>query len=124
MMHDDKDQLKLVFKKRLYAFVLRLIRWIEHLPKDMVCQVLGKQLLRSSTSILANYVEATAASSRKEFINYFQYSLKSANESKVWLELLRDIQKGNTKELEWFLGEVDAVAKILAKSIVTLKQKQ
>lgn len=99
-MSHEKDQLKQQFKRRLYAFVLRLIQWIEALPKDSTCQVLGKQLLRSSTSVLANYVEATAASSRKEFINYFQYSLKSANESKLWLELLRDAGKGNPKELD------------------------
>ena len=122
-MSHDKDRLKQAFKQRVYAFVLRLIQWLEILPKDSVSHVLGKQLLRSATSILANYVEATAASSRKEFANYFQYSLKSANESRVWLELLRDTRKGDPKELGWLLAEVEAVAKILAKSIITLKKQ-
>ena len=68
-----------------------------------VNEVMGKQLLRSGTSILANYVEANSASSRKDFINFFTYSLKSANESKVWLSLLKDLDKGDKDEVEWLL---------------------
>lgn len=61
---------KAEFKKRTYAFVLRLIKFIDTLPRDSVCDIMGRQLLRSGTSILANYVEAGAASSKKDFINF------------------------------------------------------
>ena len=82
-MQNDNAKFKDKFKKRLYRWMLRLIKFIDKFPKDSVCNVLGKQLLRSGTSILANYIKANSASSKKDFINFFTHSLKSANESKV-----------------------------------------
>jgi len=123
-MENDRAKFKNDFKKRLYEFVLRLITFIDRLPKGMVSEVMGKQLLRSSTSILANYIEANSASSKKDFINFFTHSLKSANESKVWLALLRDTGRGDKKELNWFLDELSEVSKILASSILTMKGKK
>ncbi len=120
---ENKD-FKSEFKQRLYSWVLRLIRFIDKLPKDSVCSVMGKQLLRSGTSVLANYIEANSASSRKDFINFFTHALKSANESKVWVSLLRDTNKGDAKELQWLLGELIEISNILASSILTLKGKK
>ena len=85
---------------------------------------MGKQLLRSGTSVLANYIEANSASSKKDFINFFTHALKSANESKVWLTLLRDTDKGDRTELEWLLKELGEIANVLASSILTLKGKR
>lgn len=124
MWEDDKEKFKNEFKKRLYRWVLRLIKFIDKLPKDSVSNVLGRQLLRSGTSILSNYIEANSASSKKDFINFFTYSLKSANESKVWLTLLRDTGKGNQEEIKWLLNELTEIANILASSILTLKGKK
>ena len=123
-MQSDNEKFKSEFKKRLYTWVLRLIKFIDKLPKDSVCNVIGKQLLRSGTSILANYVEANSASSKKDFINFFTYSLKSANESKVWLSLLRDTGKGKQINLNWILDELIEIANILASSILTMKGKK
>jgi len=123
-MQNDNVKFKNEFKKRLYLFVLRVIKFIDQLPADSVCSVLGKQLLRSSTSILTNYIEANSASSKKDFINFFTYALKSANESKVWLTLLRDSNKGNTHEINYLLNELIEIANILASSILTLKGKK
>lgn len=123
-MQSDNAKFKNEFKKRLYGWVLRLIKFIDGLPKDSVCNVLGKQLLRSGTSILANYIEANSASSKRDFINFFTHALKSANESKVWLTILRDTDKGNPKEVEWLLKELIEIANILASSIITLKGKR
>ena len=123
-MENDNLKFKNEFKKRLYNWVLRLIRFIDKLPRDSVCAVMGKQLLRSGTSVLANYIEANSASSKKDFINFFTYALKSANESKVWLTLLRDTDKGDKKELVWLLSELVEISNILASSILTLKGKK
>ena len=122
-MESDSSKFKNEFKKRLYNWVVRLIKFIDTLPKDSVGSVMGKQLLRCGTSVLANYVEANSASSRKDFINFFTHSLKSANESKVWLTLLRDTSKGDQKELQWLLDELIEIANVIAKSILTLKGK-
>ena len=118
---EDKTEL---FKRRLYSFTLRLIRFIEALPYNRTTKILGDQLLRSGTSILANYIEAQASSSRKDYINFFHYSLKSANESKVWLSLLRDTGNGDRKEIEWLLQELDEISKIFGSSILTLRGKR
>jgi four helix bundle protein len=123
-MQNDSVKFKNEFKKRMYNFVLRLIKFIDSLPKNSTCNVIGKQLLRSGTSVLANYIEAGAASSKKDFTNFFNYSLKSANESKVWLTLLRDTNKGSKDEIEWLLKELTEIANIIASSILTLKGKR
>lgn len=123
-MQTDREKFKTEFKNRLYAWVLRLIKDIDSLPKDSVCDVIGKQLLRSGTSILANYVEAGSASSKKDFTNFYTHALKSANESKVWLALLKDTGKGNPVHIESLLKELNEIANILASSILTLKGKR
>ena len=123
-MENDNAKFKVEFKKRLYNWVLRSIRFLDKLPKDSVSSVMGKQLLRSGTSVLANYIEANSASSKKDFINFFTHSLKSANESKVWLCLLRDTEKGEKKELEWLLDELVQISNVIASSILTLKGKR
>lgn len=123
-MENDSVKFKNEFKRRLYNWVLRLIKFIDKLPKDSVCNVMGKQLLRSGTSILANYIEANSASSRKDFINFFTHALKSANESKVWLTLLRDTNKGDKAETSLLLQELIEIANILASSILTMKGKK
>jgi len=123
-MENDSVKFKNEFKTRLYSWALALIKFIDRLPKNSVSDVLGKQLLRSGTSILANYIEAASSSSRKDFINFFTYSLKSANESKVWLALLRDSAKSDKQENEKLLKELTEIANILAKSILTLKGRR
>lgn len=123
-MKSDNAKFKNEFKARLYTWVLRLIKFIDKLPRDSTCQVMGKQLLRSGTSVLANYIEANSASSKKDFVNFFTHSLKSANESKVWLALLRDTGKGEHSEREWLLKELVEISNVLASSILTMKGKK
>ena len=123
-MQNDKAKFKIEFKRRLYSFILKLIEIIENLPKDRVCYILGDQLLRSSTSILGNYIEGQAASSKKDFIKYFEISLKTANESKVWLAILRDRNKISRDNSEWFINELNEISNIFGSSILTLKGKR
>jgi four helix bundle protein len=123
-MENDNVKFKVEFKKRMYEWVLRLIRYIEKLPKDSTCDVVGKQLLRSGTSVLANYIEANSASSRRDFINFFTHSLKSSNESKMWLRILIDLKKGSSVEAEGLLDELIEISNIIASSILTLKGKR
>ena len=123
-MQKDRDKFKKAFKKRLYDFVLRLIEFIDSLPKDNVSYRIGDQLLRSGTSILGNYVEAQSSSSKKEFINYFNISLRSTNESKIWIALLRDSKRAKSEQVQWFLNELNEFSKVFASSILTAKGKR
>ncbi|MDD5513466.1 MAG: four helix bundle protein [Candidatus Omnitrophica bacterium] len=111
-------------KTRTYQFALKIIVLVDHLSMDLSTKVAANQLLRAATSIGANIVEAQACSSRKDFTNYFNHALKSANESKYWLELLRDSKKSNAENIEPLIKESEEIAKILAASIITLKNQR
>jgi len=115
---------KMNLKARIYKWVLGLVNYINTLPKDMATEVLAKQLLRSGTSVGANYIEAQAGSSRKDFINFVHHSLKSANESKFWLALLRDTQTKDNLIITELINELVELSNILGASLVTLKSKR
>lgn len=123
-MQSDKSKFKYEFKQRLYSFVLDLIKYLSAIKADITATILIKQLIRSSTSILANYIEGQSASSRKDFIKYFEISLKSTNESKVWLELLRDTDKMTKDNSVKYIRELTEISNIFASSILTLKGKK
>lgn len=123
-MEENKGKQKSLFKKRLYSFTLNLIKFIDTLPHDNISRRLGDQLLRSGTSIIANYVEGQAASSRKDFTNFLNISLKSANESKLWISLIKDSRHINSEEVDKILEELIELSRIFASSIITLKNKR
>ena len=77
-------------KERTKAFALRVVRLFGKLPKTVECQVIGRQLLRSGTSVGANYREADRARSKAEFIAKIGDALRELEESIYWMELLVD----------------------------------
>lgn len=123
-MTGEREKFVNAFKKRLYSFVLKLIEFLDELPAAMVSRRIGDQLFRSGSSILSNYVEGQSASSKKKFTNFLTISLKSANESKMWLALLHDSKRTTPQKTAWFQKELDEISKILASSILTCKGKR
>ena len=111
-------------KDRSFRFAQRIIDICEKLPKQIHCEIIAKQLLRAGTSIGANITEAQASPSRKDFTNFFNHSLKSANETKYWLGLLRDTNKVSMEEVNVLIREVDEIVNILGSSILTLKGRK
>lgn len=110
--------------KRAYKFALDIIKSIDKLPRDASAQIISKQLLRAATSVGANMVEAQASPSRKDFANFFNHSLKSANETRYWLELLRDSNKSDKDAANILLKEATEISNILAASIITLRGRR
>ena len=110
-------------KERCYQFSLMVFDLIRSIQVDPIFKFLVNQLLRSSTSIGANVIEGKASSSRRELTRYYQIALKSANETKYWLCLLRDGNELQSNNLEKVLDEVDQISKILGKSVVSLKSQ-
>ena len=105
-------------------FEIDKLKFLDTLPKnDSLCKTADNQLIRCGTSIGANYVEAIAGSSKKEFTNFLGHALKSANESKFWLALLRDAGKRSKEEIGELLKELIEIANILASSIRTSRNK-
>jgi four helix bundle protein len=75
-------------KTRTKAFAVRIIRLYAALPATTVAQVIGKQMLRSGTSVGANYREGSRGRSTPEFVSKLQISLQELEETQYWLELL------------------------------------
>ena len=112
------------FKIRVYKYIIKLLKFLRKIPYDIVVNEMKRQLIRSGTSIGANYFEAEAASSKKDFQNYFHISLKSANESKFWLGILLDsnfLPKNLILEAKFLFQETKEIANILAASLITMK---
>jgi len=118
------SKLKTDLRRRCYNFSISVIKFIEKLPQKRTFWIISDQLLRSATSIGANVVEAKSSSSRREFIKFYEIALRSANETKYWLELLRDATEISKKEIEILLKECEEISKMLAKSLLTLKDKR
>ena len=124
-MQNNNSKPKIDLKIRAYQYALSILRFIDLLDKkDWSIQIIAKQLLRSATSIGANIIEAQAGSTKRDFTNFFSYALKSANESKFWLGLLRDSGKADRNTVNVLLKETTELANILGSSILTLRGKK
>ncbi|MGZ5445976.1 MAG: four helix bundle protein [Thermoanaerobaculia bacterium] len=111
-------------RQRLKAFALDIIDMSGLLPENNKGWVLGKQVLRSGTSIGANYTEAQRASSRNHFISILETSLREADETKWWLELIHDSQLLRNQRLLETQSECEELIRILVASINTAKRNR
>ena len=109
-------------KLRCYNFSLSIIQLIDSINIKQIFYPLINQLLRSSTSVGANLVEARSAHSKKDFIKFYEISLKSSNETKYWLCLLRDGLKIDKNKIDNLLSEINEISKIIASIIIKLKK--
>ena len=99
-------------KLRTKDFSLRVIRLYSSLPKTTEAQVIGKQVLRSGTSVGAHYREANGARSNAEFISKMNVGLQELDETDYWLELLQDagiVSGAKLKELRQETNELIAI---------------
>ena len=106
----EEDQRDL--RERTKEFALRIIRMYSALPRTTEAQVLGKQILRSGTSVGANYREAFRARSRPEFISKLGDCLKELDESAYWLELLTESQIVSASRLDALRDECNQLTAI------------
>ncbi|MFV1917325.1 MAG: four helix bundle protein [Patescibacteria group bacterium] len=107
-----------------YQFSLAIIKFVSSFPNKKLYWILSDQLLRSATSIGANIIEAKASSSKRDFIRFYQIALKSANETKYWLSLLRDGNLVSKTKVNPLITEADELCRMLASSLLTLKGKR
>jgi len=110
-------------KARCFDYSIKTIKFIEALPEKRINWVLSNQLLRSATSIGANIVEAKSASSRKDFMKFYEIALKSANETAYWLGLMKEALHINSSDLDYLIREIEELTKIIASSLLSLKNK-
>lgn len=106
---------------RTKEFALRVVRMYSALPKTTEAQVIGKQVLRSGTSVGANYREAYRARSKAEFISIVGIALKEAEETAYWLELLEDAEIVSAAKLVEMRREIDELIAIMVATIKTAR---
>lgn len=104
-------------KLRTKDFALRIIKMVVALPKRIEAQVIGKQVLRSGTSVCTNSREADSSRSRAEFIAKMGDSLKELSETSYWLELLSETELIKSQRLQPLLIETQELTAIFASII-------
>ncbi len=107
-------------KKRTRSFAIRIIRLFAALPKSVEAQILGKQVLRSGTSVGAQYRESQFAKSDADFISKIQGSLQELEETLYWLELLEESEffpREKLKLIQLETMELKAIFITIAKKV-------
>jgi len=110
-------------KARTKAFALRVIKLTESLPTTRAADVIGKQLLRSATSVGANYRASRRGKSRADFIHKLAIVEEEADESSYWLELLVESGIVPPAKLADLMRECDEITAIIVASIRTAKRR-
>ncbi|KKR31128.1 MAG: hypothetical protein UT63_C0082G0003 [Candidatus Gottesmanbacteria bacterium GW2011_GWC2_39_8] len=108
--------------KRTIAFGERVINVVKSLPRDPSNYVLTDQFLRSGTSVGANYQEADAASSRRDFLNRIKLCKREAQETRYWLILIIHANPDFAKRLEGLLKESEELIRIFGAIISKTKK--
>ncbi len=111
-------------KTRTKAFALRVIRIYSVLPKTTEAQVIGKQLLRSGTSVGAHYREAMRSRSSAEFVSKIEGGLQELEESLYWMELLTEAEICSKTQLTEIMGEAGELIAILVTCAKNAKIKK
>ena len=120
MLADQRQDLK----ERTFDFALRVVKLVNHLPKNTSGCVLGKQVLRAATSVGANCEEAHAGYSRDDFVFKLKVALREAREARYWLRLLKSSKLVEPSRLESIIDEAEQIKKILGAIVSKSRAKR
>lgn len=120
-MHNDKSKFKEEFYQRLVRFSISVIEMCKEFKTDSLLWSISDQIIRSSTSVGANVMEAKSSSSKREYIKYFEIALKSANETIYWFDVIKEIRP--TDSVIFLQKECSEIAAIIAKSVIKMKER-
>ena len=122
-MKDEDLRTPVDLKVRTREFALRVIRLYSALPKETVAQVIGKQLLRSGTSVGAHYREGLRARSTAEFVSKLQGGLAELEETVYWMELLVGSDVLSENRLNNIMREADELVAITTTCVKNAKKR-
>jgi four helix bundle protein len=108
--------------ERSIVYSLRIIKLYKELERDSVGRIIGRQLLRSGTSIGANLHEAQGGQSKADFIAKLSIAHKEARESAYWLRLIHEAELLPSNRIKDLVGETDQFIKILSAILLSTKQ--
>ena len=109
-------------ERRTFEFSKKLITTLQKLPKNLINYKLSGQVINSGTSIGANYREATASESPRDFKHKINISFKEAKETKYWLDVLISANSNHSNDLSPLRQESDELMRIFGKSITTCRK--
>jgi four helix bundle protein len=110
-------------RTRTSDFALRIIRLYVSLPKTTVAQVIGKQVLRSGTSVGAHYREGHRAKSDADIVNKFETALQELDETDYWLDLLVKAEIASAQKLELLIKETNELIAIFTTIVTKIKKR-
>ena len=111
-MSAGKDRRREEMNRRTKQFALAIIRLYSSLPRTTVSQILGRQVMRSGTSVGAHYREACRAKSRADFVSKIEGALQELDETTYWLELLREIYVEKSMQAQSLAAEANELISI------------
>lgn len=120
-MDGQKETKPEPIEERTYHFALRVVKLVSSMPPTIAATVLGRQVLRSATSIGANVEEAKGGSSKRDFTNKMAIALKEARETHYWLRLLRDSGTFDQERMVPIVQEALEIKKILSVAVRTAR---
>ncbi len=119
----DNIEFAEVMKGRTKALALRIITLFQNLPKNEEARIIGKQLLRSSTSVAANYRAACRARSNAEYFSKICIVVEESDETLFWIELLIEANIVKENKLSALKQEILEILSILSKTKRSIKNK-
>jgi len=111
-------------KKRSNQFAIRIVKLFRSLPRSEDARILGKQVLRSGTSVAANYRAVCRARSKAEFIAKIGIVVEEADETVFWLKLLVDTEIVRESRMRSLMDEANELLAIFAASQFTAKKRR
>ena len=111
-------------KRRTKEFAKRIIEFCRELPNNREGRLIGNQLFRSGTSVAANYRAACRGRSRADFIGKLGIVEEEADETFFWLEIIDEMEIGETNVVPSLIKECDEIIAIMVSSIKTARQKK
>jgi len=123
-MENQKSDFAEIFRNRTKKFVVDNIKFFRTLPKTEEAKIVGRQLLRSSSSVGANYRAACRARSKAEFYAKLSIVVEEADESAFWMEILVEAEIVKPDELTHLADEASQILKIVSASRKTAGERK
>jgi len=124
IIKDVNTNYEISLDKRIFNFVIRVIKYLKTIEKSVINNVISYQLAKCSSSMGANYEEAQGASSRKDFLHKVAISHREAKETNYWLRVVKGAEIDDSKELDYLINESRELKKILGSIVGKVRKSR
>ncbi len=121
---EEKDMDEKTFKSRTKKLAVAIIKQVDKLPRSLAADVIAKQIIRSGTSVGANYRAACRAKSTPDMINKLKIVEEESDETEYWLELLTEAGLVSQDQISGIYKETDEILSMTIASIKTLRTRK